>query len=172
MSCTPCCPADPGFPAPRLTPDHEIHATLVSVFRRGLLLTGPSGIGKSHLALQLVRAGHALVVDDSPRIACIQGRLWGFSRPGFEGLIHLPTHGLVNVRDHHPHAFLAQSPIDLMVALQPHEQAQGWSLASIQQHPLPCYRLAVSKVGVEHIESYLFRWQRKNAIFACQQGGE
>ncbi len=41
-----------------------IHATSVSIDGRAVLLTGPSGIGKSDLALRLIDRGAVLVSDD------------------------------------------------------------------------------------------------------------
>ncbi len=46
-------------PAPR-----PHHATCVAINGRGLLITGPSGSGKSALALQLLALGAKLVADD------------------------------------------------------------------------------------------------------------
>jgi HPr kinase/phosphorylase len=40
------------------------HGALVEVEGIGVLLLGPSGIGKSECALELVRRGHRLVADD------------------------------------------------------------------------------------------------------------
>jgi HPr kinase/phosphorylase len=40
------------------------HGALVEVEGLGVLLLGPSGIGKSECALELVRRGHRLVADD------------------------------------------------------------------------------------------------------------
>jgi len=41
-----------------------VHGSLVDVYGIGLLLTGPAGIGKSEMALDLVGRGHRLVADD------------------------------------------------------------------------------------------------------------
>ena len=41
-----------------------LHGSLVDVYGVGLLLTGPAGIGKSEIALDLVERGHRLVSDD------------------------------------------------------------------------------------------------------------
>ncbi len=41
-----------------------VHGSLVDVYGIGLLLTGPAGIGKSEMALDLVERGHRLVADD------------------------------------------------------------------------------------------------------------
>ena len=42
----------------------QAHGALVEVQGVGVLLLGPSGIGKSECALELVRRGHVLVADD------------------------------------------------------------------------------------------------------------
>lgn len=42
----------------------RIHASCVAVGGRGVLILGPSGRGKSSLALQLIALGAALVADD------------------------------------------------------------------------------------------------------------
>lgn len=46
------------------SPRGTVHASLVDVYGVGLLFTGPSGIGKSEVALDLVERGHRLVADD------------------------------------------------------------------------------------------------------------
>ena len=42
----------------------QVHGALVQVQGVGVLLLGPSGVGKSETALELVTRGHALVADD------------------------------------------------------------------------------------------------------------
>ena len=46
------------------------HGALVDVHDVGVLLLGPSGIGKSECALELLRRGHVLVADDVVEIGC------------------------------------------------------------------------------------------------------
>lgn len=48
----------------RLAPRQRLHGVLIDVFGVGLLLMGPSGVGKSECALDLVMRGHRLVADD------------------------------------------------------------------------------------------------------------
>lgn len=45
-----------------------IHASTVAFGRRAVLIRGPSGSGKSGLALQLMALGAALVADDQTRL--------------------------------------------------------------------------------------------------------
>ncbi|MGB4627473.1 MAG: HPr(Ser) kinase/phosphatase, partial [Erysipelotrichaceae bacterium] len=42
----------------------SVHGVLLQVYGRGILITGQSGIGKSEIALELVKKGHVLVADD------------------------------------------------------------------------------------------------------------
>jgi HPr kinase/phosphorylase len=42
-----------------------LHGVFLDILGLGILLTGPSGIGKSELALGLINRGHKLIADDS-----------------------------------------------------------------------------------------------------------
>ncbi|MBN2288226.1 MAG: HPr(Ser) kinase/phosphatase, partial [Candidatus Glassbacteria bacterium] len=48
-----------------------VHGTLADVYGVGLLYTGPSGIGKSECALDLVERGHRLVCDDVVHVVAV-----------------------------------------------------------------------------------------------------
>ncbi len=48
----------------KLAPRKSVHGTLVDINGVGVLIRGKSGIGKSEVALELVRRGHQLVADD------------------------------------------------------------------------------------------------------------
>jgi HPr kinase/phosphorylase len=65
-----------------------LHATSLAVDGRGLLILGPSGSGKSALALQLVSRGAALVADDRTRVERVEERLVASCpNPDLAGLI-------------------------------------------------------------------------------------
>jgi HPr kinase/phosphorylase len=91
-----------------------------------VLLRGPSGIGKSEIALELVVRGHRLVADDVVRLSTgADGRLRGCApeliRHHLElrgiGIVYLPElYGERSVRD--------ESAVDLICRLEPwHEGA-------------------------------------------------
>ena len=45
-------------------PTTSVHGVFIEVYGIGVLLTGESGIGKSEIALELIKRGHRLVADD------------------------------------------------------------------------------------------------------------
>ncbi len=73
--------------------------TVVSVCGVGVMLAGPSGIGKSELALALLDRGHSLIVDDGPLVEgdCEKG-LEVRCPAGFEAILEVRGVGLVDVR--------------------------------------------------------------------------
>ena len=56
-----------------------VHATCIAVDGLGVLLRGPSGSGKSDLALRLIDGGAMLIADDQVVLEAIGGVL--FARP-------------------------------------------------------------------------------------------
>lgn len=67
-----------------------LHATSVAVGGRAALIRGPSGSGKSGLALQMIALGASLVSDDRTQITRKQGQIM-LSAPA-------PLHGLIEAR--------------------------------------------------------------------------
>ena len=84
----------------------NLHAGCVAYFGRGLLILGPSGSGKSALALQLMAYGATLVADDRTEIQNRNGVLIARSPETIRGLIEARGIGLLNA-DSLPFAPLA-----------------------------------------------------------------
>jgi serine kinase of HPr protein (carbohydrate metabolism regulator) len=76
-----------------------IHAGLIALYGRGawkgVLIEGPSGSGKSDLALRCLSLGFRLVADDRVSLWACEGRLWGCAPPALEGLIEARGLGVV-----------------------------------------------------------------------------
>ena len=83
------------------------HATVVAIGGRGVMLTGPSGSGKSDLALRLIDRGAILVGDDYVDLFVEGARL--FARPveTIAGRLEIRDVGLVDF------ACLERAPIAL-----------------------------------------------------------
>jgi len=72
-----------------------LHATCVAVEGRGVLITGPSGSGKSGLALALMAHGARLVADDRVTLSLSDGALWATCPPAIRGMIEARGLGLL-----------------------------------------------------------------------------
>ena len=46
----------------------QVHGSLVEVCGLGMLILGPSAVGKSECVVELVRRGHRMVADDVVRL--------------------------------------------------------------------------------------------------------
>lgn len=81
-----------------LAPETNIHGVLLDVYGIGVLITGESGIGKSEIALELVKNGHRLVADDNVEIKEIaNGVLIGKPPKLIENLLEIRGLGIINV---------------------------------------------------------------------------
>jgi HPr kinase/phosphorylase len=84
----------------RLAPRITVHGVLLEVFGLGVLILGPSGIGKSECALELVLKGHSLITDDYVELT-----RRGIDRLSGEGGKTLKHHmelrglGIINIRE-------------------------------------------------------------------------
>ena len=63
---------------------------------RGALIEGPSGVGKSDLALRAVESGFRLVADDRVAVFVSGGRLHGVAPPPLKGLLEIRGLGVVS----------------------------------------------------------------------------
>jgi HPr kinase/phosphorylase len=78
--------------------EFQAHGALVEVQGVGILLLGPSGIGKSECALELVMRGHRLVADDVVRVhRDADGRLVGTGPELIRHYMEIRGIGIVHV---------------------------------------------------------------------------
>ncbi|MCB2102876.1 MAG: HPr kinase/phosphatase C-terminal domain-containing protein [Rhodobacterales bacterium] len=75
----------------------QIHATAVDVDGVGVVLRGPSGSGKSDLALRLIDGGARLVADDRTDLTVTEGRLWAAPPPALAGGLEVRGVGLLRL---------------------------------------------------------------------------
>lgn len=81
--------------APRITR----HGVLVEVYGEGILLVGDSGVGKSEMAIELIKRGHRLIADDAVEIRRVSSKsLVGQSPENIRHFIELRGIGIINAR--------------------------------------------------------------------------
>lgn len=95
-----------------MNPSSEsLHASTVAIDGRAALLTGPSGSGKSDLALRLLDRGFALVSDDQTIVRRDGSRLLASAPPQIAGKLEVRGIGIVDVES------VRDIPVALMVEL-------------------------------------------------------
>jgi len=81
---------------PRLSSEN-LHASCVAVDGRAVLITGPSGSGKSDLALRLLDRGFGLVSDDRTIVRTNGDRLIASAPPTIKGKLEVRGVGIVDM---------------------------------------------------------------------------
>jgi serine kinase of HPr protein (carbohydrate metabolism regulator) len=83
--------------AGRALSSETVHATCVALDGRAVLITGPSGSGKSDLALRLLDRGFTLVSDDQTIVRREKERLIASAPPQISGKLEIRGIGIVEV---------------------------------------------------------------------------
>ncbi|WP_341632418.1 HPr kinase/phosphorylase [Sphingomonas agri] len=100
---------DPA-PGPRLSAE-TVHASTVAVDGRAVLITGPSGSGKSDLALRLLDRGFSLVSDDQTIVKRSGERLLASAPGTIAGKLEVRGIGIVQMEH------VSDVPVALIVEL-------------------------------------------------------
>lgn len=88
-----------------------VHASCVSIDGQAVLLRGPSGSGKSDLALRLIDTGAVLVADDQVILKIAANSLMASAPRAISGLLEVRGIGIVNCE------VIASAPIRLVIDL-------------------------------------------------------
>ncbi len=75
----------------------QIHATALRIGDSGVLIRGPSGSGKSDLAMRLIDGGALLVADDRCHIQLVENTLVASCPPEISGLIEVRGLGILRL---------------------------------------------------------------------------
>lgn len=100
-------------------PSSSLHATLMNVYGKGVLIMGDSGMGKSELALELIKRGHVLVADDRVVTSRIHNTIVGRSPEILEGVLEVRGIGIINVMQMFGASSILESiEIDVVIYLE------------------------------------------------------
>lgn len=98
-----------------------LHGVYMEVMAIGVLITGPSGIGKSELALELISRGHRLIADDAPIFSRVTPDIINGACPeALQDFLEVRGLGIINVRELFGDSAIKRNKyLRLIVRLQP-----------------------------------------------------
>lgn len=86
-----------NYLAEKLAPSEFLHANLLVIYGRGVLIKGQSGIGKSEITLELLKHGHLFVADDAIICKNIHDKIIGFAIKRFFPFLEVRGIGMINI---------------------------------------------------------------------------
>lgn len=116
-----------------LAPSDSIHGVLISVYGKGVLICGESGMGKSETALELIRKGHILVADDRVDVVRVHNSIIGHSPELLQGMLEIRGIGIIDVaKMFGASALLSSAQIDLVVSLEKFDSSAEYARVGIE----------------------------------------
>lgn len=129
----------PDLPSTDNPERQQIHGTAVVLDGYGILFCGPSGVGKSDLALRLLDRGARLIADDRCDLRRRAGRLFASAPAAIAGRLEVRGLGIVEV------SAMDEAALDLVVDLVCREDVPRLPDPAFRTYlglPLPLLRLA------------------------------
>lgn len=132
----------------KLAPRVSIHGVLLDINGMGTIITGKSGIGKSEIALELVKRGHQLISDD--RVEIFQkdvGVLIGSAPKILERYMEIRGIGVVDVvQMFGVGAYRENKKIRLVVELEKWEEGKFYDRIGLENMKVKYFDTEVSKL--------------------------
>jgi len=113
-----------------------LHASVIAIDEQAILLRGPSGSGKSDLALRLIEQGAQLVADDQVTLVKKGADLIAFAPDPIAGLLEIRTIGIIKL------AHLKAAPVRMIIDLDPAHDPERMPQdpqTTLENVTLPCY---------------------------------
>ena len=107
-----------SFLSEKLAPTDNLYGVMLSIYGRGIMIMGNSGIGKSELALDLINRGHMLVADDRIDVTRVHTSLLCTAPKLLKRKLEIRGLGIVDVtRMFGANAYLNRSHLDFVIKL-------------------------------------------------------
>ncbi len=112
----------------KLAPVDTLHGVLINVYGKGVLITGDSGVGKSEIALELIKKGHILVADDRVDVHRIHNKIIGQAPELLRGFLEIRGIGIIDIVNMFGASFiLSKAQIDFVVYLEKFDQDKEYA---------------------------------------------
>ena len=127
-------------------PAQTIHATSLAIGGHGVLIMGPSGSGKSDLALRLIDRGARLIGDDYTSVSSGDGGLLLSAPANIAERMEIRHLGIIDMREIGPDLTAPAGTVLAKLAVQledrPERMPEPDTMMMLAGHRLPLVRLA------------------------------
>lgn len=129
-----------------LAPSETRHGVLMDVHGIGILLLGPSGIGKSECALFLVERGHRFVADDQVILSLLPSeQVLGRAPTPLRNHLEVRGLGIINVRDlFGANAVRTEKTVQMVVELCPWSDEESYDRLGLDESTVEILGLPLS----------------------------
>jgi HPr kinase/phosphorylase len=133
-----------------LAPRRVLAAGLVDVYGEGVLIIDEGGLGRSEVALELVRRGHRLIADDRVELRRISGDHLRGRPAGNDGhMIEIPGVGVVDVQELFGiGAIKPDARVSLVVVLELRDLDKEYERVGIDDHIEEVFAVPLTRVTI------------------------
>ena len=134
----------------RLAPRITLHGGFLEVFGLGVLILGPSGIGKSECALELVLKGHRMIADDYVDISRRgNGQLLGEGGKSLRHHMELRGLGIIDIKELYGISVISASHmIDFVVRLERWKADGAYDRVGIEKSTLDILGVSLPVIDI------------------------
>lgn len=112
----------------KMADEDTISGTLMSVYGKGVLISGESGMGKSETALELIRDGQVLVSDDRVDVEHVHNKIFGHAPDIIKGLLEIRGIGIIDVEKMFGASAMAnRSEVNMVIELVKYSAADEYN---------------------------------------------
>ena len=128
-------------------PSAQVHGVMLEVFGMGVLIQGPSGVGKSEAALALVERGHRLVADDVVELRLVGNVLHGSGTHVASHHMEIRGLGIINISYlFGVGAILDSKNVQLVVRLEDWDAAADYDRVGLDEHRVEFLGVSIREV--------------------------
>ena len=114
-----------------------MHGVFLNIHGKGVIIKGDSGIGKSEIALELVKRGHLLVADDAVELYHIGQKIVGKAPAVLANLLEIRGIGVIDVSKMFGiSAILDRNDVDLVIQLERWVPSREYTRVGVEENDI------------------------------------
>ncbi|MBF0544318.1 MAG: HPr(Ser) kinase/phosphatase [Candidatus Riflebacteria bacterium] len=134
----------------RFAPRKSVHGVFMEVYGVGILVMGPSGIGKSECSLELIKRGHRLVADDAVQLMKISDtKVVGYPDVLVKHHMEIRGLGIIDIKSLFGIAATAdEKPVELVIQLEKWDDRKEYDRLGIAQKSVKLLKVEVPSITI------------------------